>query len=413
MKEFIVFYSWQSDLPNRSNRNFIADILKRAAKTATTDSIDVVIDEALRDTTGSPKIDEVIVQKIQSCDMFVADISFVAHGFDYLENEAQRLLPNPNVLFELGIASEALKDWNRILLIANEHYGAIKQLPFDLRQHNCIPYKLDPNVEDKAEPRRNLKKKIESDLKNLIGTNGKKLDKSKPCLELKWSRDFTLTPFANMYSAIDSKINEAIEHQESLREVEEDLADLVGGRLHMVNGPSPHIVSEYNHYLTTYLNELRKFRASNNAYFLCSSRYVVNTGLAIDNTGAQGATNITFSLVLPDWLKVGLNAGGTGHLPMPPSAEHDLRTRTYSAQPRERFHTTSQPWISFNENRLEVSNYPEEAYHQRAHHIPQNFFIIALPSAPIGVHPLSVRMICSEYDDWQDSTIEIEVVGSD
>ena len=55
MVEFKIFYSWQSDLPSKSNRNFIQDILERAAKTATTDTVDVIIDQALRDTTGSPK----------------------------------------------------------------------------------------------------------------------------------------------------------------------------------------------------------------------------------------------------------------------------------------------------------------------------------------------------------------------
>lgn len=159
MNELNVFYSWQSDLPNNINRGIIKDILERAAKTATTDAVDVVIDEALRDTTGSQKIDEVIVQKIQSCDMFIADLSFVGQSYENLNRAKPRLLPNPNVLFELGVASEVL-DWSRILLIANEHYGSLDNLPFDLRQHGCIPYTLPPDVDNKAEQRSRLKGKM-------------------------------------------------------------------------------------------------------------------------------------------------------------------------------------------------------------------------------------------------------------
>jgi hypothetical protein len=49
-----VFYSWQSDLPNNVNRNFILDALEKAAREiAADDSIGVtpVID---RDTAGVP-----------------------------------------------------------------------------------------------------------------------------------------------------------------------------------------------------------------------------------------------------------------------------------------------------------------------------------------------------------------------
>ena len=257
MQEFNVFYSWQSDLPNNTNRRFIKDILDRAAKTTTTDTVDVVIDEALRDTTGSPKIDEKIIQKIRSCDMFVADISFVGQSFDELDREKPRLLPNPNVLFELGIASEVL-DWERILLIANDNYGILEHLPFDLRQHNCIPYSLSPNAEDKSDTRMRLKRKIESDLRSLIGTEGKRQDRSKPCLELKWSTALKLKPFTGMYSEIDRRIAKAVEHEKSLSAVKDQLTDLQGEKVSMLNGTDQRILRRYRSYITSYINALLK-----------------------------------------------------------------------------------------------------------------------------------------------------------
>ena len=409
MAEFKIFYSWQSDLPSKSNRNFIQDILERAAKTATTDTVDVIIDQALRDTTGSPKIDEVIIQKILSCDMFIADISFVGQSFDHPKKDKPRLLPNPNVIFELGIASEALEDWTRILLIANEHYGSIDHLPFDLRQHGCIPYMLSQDANDKPEQRKRLKRKIEYDLQSLIGTQGKRQDKSKPCLELRWSTDLKIKPFKNMFAEIDNRISEATEHENSLVDVTDTLTDLIGGRLHKIHGPSHTVMKEYRYYLSMYIQKLESIRESHNGYFLCGGGHVENTGLSITNLGAMAATNISFIIDLPDWLKVTINTGGTNNLPVPPSVLHDPRSNTYIALLREKFHTYSKQWFKCTDNKIEVENYPDQALHERDHDIPQKFSIVAMPDAPIGVHSLTVKIICTEHG-WQDSAIDIEII---
>jgi hypothetical protein len=50
----LVFYSWQSDLPNATNRGFIGQALEAAAKALKNDDslqVEPVID---RDTTGVP-----------------------------------------------------------------------------------------------------------------------------------------------------------------------------------------------------------------------------------------------------------------------------------------------------------------------------------------------------------------------
>ena len=75
-----VFYSWQSDLDKRTNQNFIGDALERAAKKLGNDeTIDVVpvIDRDTRGTIGSPDIIAKILEKIDSSEIFVCDVSII------------------------------------------------------------------------------------------------------------------------------------------------------------------------------------------------------------------------------------------------------------------------------------------------------------------------------------------------
>src|SRR5437867_643324 len=106
-----VFYSWQSDLPNSTNRGFIQKALERATSSIRTDGsikIEPVVDRDTLGITGSPSIADTIFAKIDSTDVFVSDVSIVTPV------DASRRIPNPNVLLELGYALKRL-GWNRLL----------------------------------------------------------------------------------------------------------------------------------------------------------------------------------------------------------------------------------------------------------------------------------------------------------
>lgn len=68
-------------------------------------------------------------------DIFVADVTII--NGDYLG----RKTPNPNVLIELGYAIKSL-DWNRIILLYNEDYGSIEEIPFDINHQRMTKYSL-------------------------------------------------------------------------------------------------------------------------------------------------------------------------------------------------------------------------------------------------------------------------------
>ena len=83
MDKCIVFYSWESDLPNSTNRGFIQKALEDAAKSIRSDDsikIDPVIDRDTSGVPGSPDIANTIFSKIDASDIFACDVSIINQG---------------------------------------------------------------------------------------------------------------------------------------------------------------------------------------------------------------------------------------------------------------------------------------------------------------------------------------------
>lgn len=168
-----VFYSWQSDLPNKTNRGFIADALNRAIKKLQRDDTiveaerpDLQLDRDTAGVPGSPDIAATILQKIDGCAIFIADISTLGKA-----GPQARATPNPNVLFELGYAWRALGD-ARVLLVSNVAFSGNPQhpeydLPFDLRGKRLITYMLCEE-EEKAAVRDQLVGRLAAELREML-----------------------------------------------------------------------------------------------------------------------------------------------------------------------------------------------------------------------------------------------------
>jgi hypothetical protein len=121
----VIFYSWQSDLPNSTNRGFILEALESAAAAIAADAsveIEPVVDRDTQGVPGSPDIASIFFSKITSADAFVADVSIIARA-------EGRATPNPNVLIELGYALKAIGHGN-LILVFNRAFGRIEELPF-------------------------------------------------------------------------------------------------------------------------------------------------------------------------------------------------------------------------------------------------------------------------------------------
>lgn len=150
---FVVFYSWQSDLPDETNRALIREALRTASTQLEIShpGAHVVTDEATRNMPGSPNIPQTILDKIRAADAFVADITTI----NKTRPDGQRACSNPNVLFELGYAVAHL-GWGRIILLFNKAHGDFPgDAPFDVDRHRLSDYSYSiPTSSPPAETRK-------------------------------------------------------------------------------------------------------------------------------------------------------------------------------------------------------------------------------------------------------------------
>src|SRR5258708_8405472 len=156
----IIFYSWQSDLPNKTNRGFIEQALKNAVKAIRDDDsvqIEPVFDRDTKDIPGSPDIVKPICDKVRRAQVFVCDVSLINRGPSGLDQ-------NPNVVAEWGYAFGVLGA-ERIVTVLNTAYGKQEDLPFDLRQRRAIGYYMPEETESEGQSRGAVRRDLENRLK--------------------------------------------------------------------------------------------------------------------------------------------------------------------------------------------------------------------------------------------------------
>lgn len=159
-----IFYSWQSDLPNATNRGFIEKALEDAAKSIRNDNsieVEPVIDRDTIGVPGSPDIAHTIFGKIEQAQVFVCDISIIN------QNTSPRPTPNPNVLIELGYAIKTL-GWDNIIMVMNSAFGKPEELPFDLRMRRVVTYRMPQESEDRATERKKLEGTLTAALQSIL-----------------------------------------------------------------------------------------------------------------------------------------------------------------------------------------------------------------------------------------------------
>ena len=162
-----IFYSWQSDLESKYNRNFIKDCLERAIKALNKELLlneAVRLDQDTKGIAGTPDIANTIFEKIRNSVIFIGDVTFIAGNGD------KKLCSNPNVMIELGYALSSLTDLC-IVNIMNTAYGKAEgNLPFDLNHKRWpIQYHLnEENFSDKAKVREGLVKVLIEAIKPIL-----------------------------------------------------------------------------------------------------------------------------------------------------------------------------------------------------------------------------------------------------
>ena len=134
-KKYTIFYSWQSD--DKKSKNHIGKCLKRVVdllgKDLTVEGRPV-LDDSTKGKMGAVEIPATIMSKIDSCDVFVADLSFIG---EY----SKRKLVNQNVIYELGYMIGKRTD-SRVVILFNSDSGEIKDLPFDISHRRIMSFSI-------------------------------------------------------------------------------------------------------------------------------------------------------------------------------------------------------------------------------------------------------------------------------
>lgn len=140
-----VFYSWQSERPEKFNRYFIRDALNKAMTGIQQNyglEERLEVDHDTKGIPGTPDIVNTIFSKIKESSAFVADVTFTS------KSSAGRLCANGNVLIELGFALSSLGD-ERLILVMNDAFGSPKdKMPFNLVTRRWpITFTLSPEAD--------------------------------------------------------------------------------------------------------------------------------------------------------------------------------------------------------------------------------------------------------------------------
>jgi hypothetical protein len=169
---FTVFYAWESDCPNETNRSLIKEAAEEAIATINADATiedGPLLDHDTKGTPGFPDIPNTILEKIDRCGIFLADLSFVGAT---PANEAARkpkLMPNSNVLIELGYAMKTVGS-ERIICVMNTAFGPPDELPFDLRHRPPVQYCLRPGDEGLALAKKDLAEELKTAIRAITAS---------------------------------------------------------------------------------------------------------------------------------------------------------------------------------------------------------------------------------------------------
>lgn len=163
-----IFYAWQSDRPGKVNRYFIRDAAKEACERISEDETndwDLELDSDTKGVAGMCDIPNTILKKIRSSDIFLGDLTIVGKT----ENVPPKLLPNTNVVIELGYAARHLT-FNALIGVMNEGFGKVEGQVFDIKRRDCLKYNLpaDATKEQRDKVRKTLSEQLEAVLRTTI-----------------------------------------------------------------------------------------------------------------------------------------------------------------------------------------------------------------------------------------------------
>lgn len=422
-----IFYSWQSDLPNNTNRSFIESVINKAINMINrkeTYELDLCLERDTQGTPGSPNIVKTILEKISTCDIFVADISIVTGDFA----KQQRPSPNPNVLIELGYAIACL-GWERIILFCNEIYGTNEKLPFDIQQHRRIGYELKTD-DIKGPVREQLTKTFKDGVIDITENLYASKNIKGPDLSVDWTY-FKYVPSEKTRNGIAKEQIRSdvlmlprsmpIGDVESILQKEMDDIKRIDGSI------DPKWDEKVNGFVDkcdAFIKQLNSGLIKKNYLIHQNLRHAVHTTLTFANIGSSPASDARVKIKLPDWLLAFEKLPDKDRIPIRPAKpiptspkppQHVFATGRIIPRPYN-FNIPKLSSLYHNQtSACYVKNdtlvmWADKLLHKHDLTITDDcFYLLAMPNAELGVHKLTAHIFCVEYDNWKDIELLIKI----
>ena len=190
MESYNIFYSWQSDYDyskvysqdqakdhnqyvteaeQLSQKKLIQKVLEwQAYLLGRKLKCNITVEMDTDDTPGMQPISDIVIKKISKCHLFVCDVTPVTSINREDFSKGRKLMPNSNVMYELGVAMSYLQPY-QIIAIAHETTGTwiIIELPFDISHRKIIKFKTPTDLE------KDLSSVLESSLRYYQSLAGK------------------------------------------------------------------------------------------------------------------------------------------------------------------------------------------------------------------------------------------------
>jgi hypothetical protein len=183
-----IFFSWQSDI--KPVRNKFKNALEIAAKRISRQLEEAdrpEIDSDTQGTFGSEDIFNTILEKIDAASLFVADVTPIT-------STKTKLIPNPNVMTELGYALKTKGRNTRLFIYCTEAPVVIEKMPFDIRGKSLMGFSLADSPSKIADQLVPVLEGMLANAKSLSNTNDEH-----PYVYIsgasfqQWSDDFTVS----------------------------------------------------------------------------------------------------------------------------------------------------------------------------------------------------------------------------
>lgn len=162
-----IFFSWQSDI--KPVRNMLQSALQIAIKELGNEFEEAdrpELDSDTQGTFGSEEILSTIFTKIEAASLFVADVTPIAQ-------RGNKLIPNPNVMAEIGYALKAKGPHARLYIFCNTQDVKvdIEKMPFDIKGKKLFGF-------DHSETPKQIAKRLKPMLEGMILQQPAALDDS-------------------------------------------------------------------------------------------------------------------------------------------------------------------------------------------------------------------------------------------